>query len=69
MAEERAIWAALLPGLESLGDDDLNDPCRFRELAETARGVPPWRIFAGSTFTHFDDHARGIRAWFVHEPD
>lgn len=63
LAEERAIWNELLPGLESLSDEDLNDPGRFRGLADTAPGVLPWQIFAGSTFAHHEHHARDIRAW------
>jgi hypothetical protein len=66
LAEERTIWDELLPGLESLTDGDLNDASRFRDLAETIPGVPPWQIFAGSTFAHYDGHARDIRSWLDH---
>lgn len=67
LAEERTLWDELRPGLESLTDDDLNDPSHFRDLTEAIPGVPPWQIFAGSTFAHYDDHARDIRAWLDRE--
>ncbi len=63
LAEARAVWEELLPGLEALTDEDLNDPARFRGLSETAPGVPPWQIFAGSTFRHYDDHTADLMAW------
>jgi uncharacterized damage-inducible protein DinB len=63
LAKARAVWAELLPGLESLSDEDLNDPSRFRELAESFPGVLPWQIFAGSTFKHYGEHAADLRAW------
>jgi len=25
--------------------------------------VPPWRIFAGNTFLHYDDHTAAINKW------
>jgi uncharacterized damage-inducible protein DinB len=63
LAEARAVWAELLPGLESLSDADLHDPTRFRKLAELGPGVVPWQIFAGSTFAHYEEHAAELRAW------
>jgi uncharacterized protein (TIGR03083 family) len=63
LAEAKAVWAELLPGLESLTDEDLADPSRFRELAEAAPGVLPWQIFAGSTFAHHEEHAAALRVW------
>ena len=63
LAEANAVWAELLPGLEALTGEDLADPSRFRELAETAPGVRPWQIFAGSTFTHYEEHAADVRKW------
>lgn len=61
--EERAMWSELLPGLESLTDDDLTDRSRFREMSALPEGVLPWQIFAGSTFRHYEDHLRDIRSW------
>jgi hypothetical protein len=62
LADEEAIWAELLPGLESLADEDLVDPARFTHMEELP-GVLPWQIFAGSTFRHHREHARDIAAW------
>jgi uncharacterized damage-inducible protein DinB len=62
LAGARAVWAELLPALQSLTDDDLTDPSHFARLDELP-GVLPWQIFAGSTFRHYRDHAGEIRAW------
>jgi uncharacterized protein (TIGR03083 family) len=61
--EERALWSALLPRLESLTDEDLSDRSRFRDMSRLPDGVLPWHIFAGSTFRHYEDHLRDIRSW------
>jgi DinB superfamily len=61
VADERAVWAGLLPALETLTDDDLADPSHFARLDELP-GVLPWQIFAGSTFQHYREHARDIQA-------
>ena len=61
--DERAVWSELLPGLESLSDEDLADRSRFREMSGLPEGVLPWHIFAGSTFRHYEDHLRDLRAW------
>lgn len=63
VAEERAVWSELLPGLESLTDEDLTDRSRFRNMSELPPGVLPWQIFAGSTFRHYEDHLRDIGSW------
>ena len=63
MADERAVWAELLPALESLTGEDLTDRARFREMDGLPPDVLPWHIFAGSTFRHYDDHSATIRAW------
>jgi uncharacterized damage-inducible protein DinB len=63
LADERAVWAELLPGLESLTDEDLADPARFDRMDQLP-DVQPWQIFAGSTFRHHREHARDIAAWW-----
>ena len=63
LADERATWAELLPGLESLTDEDLADPTRFDRMDQLP-DVQPWQIFAGSTFWHHREHARDIAAWW-----
>ena len=65
LAEARATWAELLPGLEALTDEDLVDRTRFANMSGLPPGVLPWRIFAGNTFLHYRDHARDIRSWLA----
>jgi hypothetical protein len=68
LADERAVWTELLPGLESLTDDDLADRSRFREMSGLPAGVLPWHVFAGSTFRHYEDHLSDIRPWLDRQP-
>lgn len=63
LVEARAIWTELLPGLESLTDDDLVDTTRFERMDQLPAGVLPWHIFAGNTFRHYREHARDIAEW------
>ena len=56
--EELRVYAELLPLLEELTSEDLVDAERWERMLPA---VPPWRIFAGSTFLHYEDHADAIR--------
>jgi hypothetical protein len=60
LAEERRVYAELLPLLEELTPEDLVKGDRFERMLPD---VPPWRIFAGSTFLHYKDHAAAIAEW------
>jgi uncharacterized protein (TIGR03083 family) len=60
LAEEERVYAELLPLLEQLTSEDLADGDRFAKMLPE---VPPWRIFAGSTFLHYEDHAAAIAVW------
>ena len=62
LADERTVWAELLPGLESLTDEDLEDPARFDRMDQVP-GFLPWQIFAGATFRHHREHAGDIARW------
>ena len=59
LAEEQQVYAQLLEGAQTLSDEDLNDPQRFKEML--ADWIP-WQIFAGNSFKHYDEHIRSIRA-------
>jgi hypothetical protein len=67
VAEGCATWAELLPALEGLTDEDLVDRSRFDHMSGLPPGVLPWRIFAGNTFQHYQDHGRDIRSWLEDE--
>jgi hypothetical protein len=60
LADERRVYAELLPLLEKLTSEDLLDGSRFERMLPD---VPPWRIFAGSTFLHYAEHAATISEW------
>ena len=61
LAEERATWEALRPGLEALTDEDLAERERFG-MSGMPPGVLPWRVFAGNTFVHYEDHLGQLAA-------
>jgi uncharacterized damage-inducible protein DinB len=62
--EERKAYADMLAAIESLSDEALNDPGRFK-------GMPqdwiPWRIVDGCSSRHYRDHAAQLREWLAHE--
>lgn len=60
LSEEQRVYAELLPLLEELTSEDLVDAGRWEQMLPN---VPPWRIFAGSTFLHYEDHAAAIAEW------
>ena len=58
--DARDVHEALVETIESLSDDQLNDPARWS-------GMPadwiPWEILADNTCAHYRDHARDLRAY------
>lgn len=63
LAEGRAAYAEVLPAVENLSDEDLNDPKRYRDMPED---WIPWQILAGNTYEHYRDHAASLRKWLDH---
>jgi len=63
MSEEQQAYADLLAAAQTLSDDDLNDPHHFQQMPEE---WVPWRIFAGNSFKHYQDHMPALRAWVTH---
>lgn len=57
LSEEQRVYAELSPLLEELTSEDLVDGDRWDQMLQN---VPPWRIFAGSTFLHYEDHGAVI---------
>jgi uncharacterized damage-inducible protein DinB len=56
-AEAREVWEQLDRQLNTLTEDDLNDPARFAGMpAEWA----PWQILADNTYLHYRDHLADI---------
>jgi len=59
--EEQQAYADLLEAVQTLTDEDLNDPHRFKQMPQE---WAPWQLFVGNSFKHYQDHMPSIRAWF-----
>jgi hypothetical protein len=59
LAESRAVFEQVIQGIESLADEALSDPNRFKWLNGTALVD----AMSGNTFEHYRDHAEMIRQW------
>jgi len=58
--ESGAAFLWLIASIESLGEDDLTDPSRYRQMpAEWT----PWRVIVANTYAHYYQHLPDIRAW------
>ena len=51
--EERQAYTALLEAAQTLSNEDLNDPHRFKNMPEEWK---PWQLIAGNSFKHYEDH-------------
>jgi uncharacterized damage-inducible protein DinB len=60
--EEQQAYADLLEAAQTLSDEDLNDPHRFKQMPEE---WVPWQIIAGCSFKHYHDHMPSIREWLA----
>lgn len=58
--EGRRSYTELLEAVQSLSDEDLNDPRHFRDMPED---WVPWQIFAGNSFEHYQDHPPTLHKW------
>jgi len=62
--EERQAYTALLEAVQTLSDEDLNDPHRFKNMPQEWK---PWQLIAGNSFEHYEDHMPSIREWLAKE--
>jgi hypothetical protein len=53
-------YTDLLEAIQSLIDEDLYDPRRFRDMPED---WVPWQIFAGNSSEHYQDHLPALHTW------
>ncbi len=60
LAEAQQVYAQLLVVLGTLSEEDLTDPRRFRNMP--ANWIP-WKIIAGCSYEHYQQHTPSIRAW------
>lgn len=58
--EAEAIYTQLLKLVEGLEDEDLHKASRFENMPPD---WTPWRIIAGNTYIHYDEHAQDLNAW------
>jgi hypothetical protein len=63
LAESRASYAELLAAIDTISDEDLNDPGRFEYQPP---GTLPWQIIAQNSYEHYPHHARDLRDWMGH---
>lgn len=62
LAESRATYADLLSALETISDEDLQDPERFEFHPP---GALPWQIIAQNSSEHYPHHTRDLRGWLA----
>ena len=60
--EERQAYTALLEVVQTLSDQDLHDPHRFKNMPQEWR---PWQLIAGNSFKHYEDHMPSLREWLA----
>ena len=60
LAEAKAVYAQLLELVSAMSEVDLNDQ---RYIAEMPPDLPPWRLLAGNTYIHYQEHAQNLRDW------
>jgi hypothetical protein len=63
--EARRVYPELYSLLETLSDDDLNNPANFRDMLSDWL---PWHIFAQNTYEHYEHHTRDVRDWLKVSP-
>jgi len=62
LAEAQQVFPQLLEALETLSDEDLIDPRRFRDMPVD---WVPLQIISGNTYKHYQQHIPSIRAWLA----
>lgn len=60
LTEAQHVYSELLHAAQSLTDDDLIDPSRYRDMPTD---WVPWKVFADNSYEHYAAHIPAIRAW------
>jgi hypothetical protein len=60
LAESASAYRDLEALIETLDDEDLNDPARFANMPDEWE---PWRIIASNCYGHYQEHIPDVRAW------
>ena len=58
--EAQQVFQQLVEAVETLDEDELNNPSRFSEMP--ADWIP-CQVLAGNTFEHYEHHALDLRNW------
>jgi hypothetical protein len=58
--EEQHAYQHLLAGIQSLSEEEITDPSRFKDMPDDWE---PWMIVAQNTYQHYPDHIWPIREW------
>jgi hypothetical protein len=60
LSEAQRVYAELLQAAQSLAEEDLIDPSRYRDMPADWF---PWKVLADNTYEHYAAHIPAIRAW------
>ena len=60
LADSDRLFERLWELVSQLADEDLVEASRFDKMPE---GWEPWKVIAGNTFEHYQQHTPDIRAW------
>lgn len=62
MSNEQQAYTNLFAAAQTLNEEDLNDPRRFKHMPQD---WIPWQLFAGNSFGHYRDHLTSLREWLA----
>jgi DinB superfamily len=60
LAEAEDVYSRLLALVSGMSAAELNDPGQF---ANMPADWLPWRIIAGNTYIHYQEHAQNLKDW------
>lgn len=60
--EAQQVFAALLDAIETLSEQELNDPAAFQHMPTE---WIPWKAIASNTYEHYPQHSPDIQAWLA----
>jgi hypothetical protein len=60
LAEAGQVYRQLLELVSAMSEAELNDPLYITEMPP---GLPPWRLLAGNTYIHYQEHAGQLKDW------
>jgi len=60
LAEAKGFCEAMMKEMQTLSDEDLQDPGRFSDMPSDWQ---PWDLIAQNTCEHYEDHLADLRAW------